>query len=232
MLHQAALVVVLVYRALRILSLLNRTRSGNPVMFRILVVPVLVVLALCGCSKTDDGKTPKVKDSVAGPTADAAAHTEIAPQDRDVSAENEVTDAAAKTKNAAAKPMKAKKGSGQMRDAHSSTANDWRNFQVVVNKCDTATAAESKQCLMKARDTYRAWNLNCDTLAPEDKAQCTRYIDRWTSALADAPHANTPAVRSGEPNTIPADPGDPSDKERNRDSTKQQAATPQPSKEN
>jgi hypothetical protein len=123
--------------------------------------------------------------------------------------------------------MKAKKGSGQMRDAHSSTAKDWRNFQVVVNKCDTATAAESKQCLMEARDTYRAWNLNCETLAPEDKAQCTRYIDRWTSALPNAPHANTPAVRSGEPNTIPADRRS-EYKERNRDSTKQQAATQQP----
>jgi len=202
-------------------------------MFRILVVPVLVVLALCGCSKTDDGKTPKFKDSVASPASDAASHTEIAPKDRDLSAANEVTDAAAETKNAARKANeKAKKGSGQVRDAHSSTAKDWRNFRVLVKKCNATTTAESKQCLMKARDTYRAWNLNCDTLAPEDKAQCTRYIERWTSALADAPHANTPAVRSGEPNTIPADPGDPSDKERNRDSTKQQAATPQASKEN
>jgi hypothetical protein len=203
-------------------------------MFRILVVPVLVAIAVSGCSKTEDAKMPQVMDSVAKPTADPAPHAEMAPKNPDLSAANsEVKDSAPQTKNAARKTSeKAKKGTGLVREAHSSTAKDWRNFQVLVKKCETTTTAENKQCLTDARNTYRAWNLNCETLPPEDEAQCTRYVEQWTSALADAPHANTPAVRSGEPNAIPADAGDPSDKERNRDSTKQQAATQQPSKQN
>ena len=201
-------------------------------MFRILVVPVLVAITLWGCSKTDDEKMSKFKDS-ATPTADAASHVEIPPKDRDLSAaNNEVKDSAQQTKNAVRKTSeKTKKGNGKVREAHSSVAKDWRNFQVLVKKCETTTA-ENKQCLIDARNTYRAWNLNCETLSPEDEAQCTRYVEQWTNPLADAPRADRPAVRSGEPNTIPANAGDPSDKERNRDSTKQQAATQQPPKQN
>ena len=80
---------------------------------------------------------------------------------------------------------------------------------------------------------YRASNFNCDNMAqPSDKAQCLRYNEEWKSARATQPTGNTAAVRSGEPNPIPADAGDPTDKERNRDSTKQQEASPQPEKQN
>ena len=200
-------------------------------MFRILVVPVLITIALLGCSKTDEG--PKFKDSAASPRADAASHAEIAPKDPDLhAANNGVKDSGPQAKNPARKTSeKAKNGNSQVKEARSSTAKDWHHFRVLVEKCETMTA-DNRQCLMDARNTFRAWDLHCETLPPDQEAQCTTYVEQWTSALADGPHTNTPAVRSGEPNAIPADAGDPSDKERNRDSTKQQAATQPASTQN
>ena len=207
--------------------------SGYSAMFRILVAPVLLAIVLFGCSRTDDG--PKFKDSAASmnPVPDAVSHSEVTPPDRDIGAKGEVKDAAGATRHAARKTsQKMKQASAEATDAPSSTAKDWRNFEIIVKKCDAMGAAENEQCQTDARNTYGAWHLNCETMSPEDKAQCRRYLAQWKSARTDTPHAHTPAVRSGEPNTIPADAGDPSDKERNRDSTKQQAATVQPPKEN
>jgi hypothetical protein len=125
-----------------------------------------------------------------------------------------------------------KRASAGVTDANSSTAKDWRHFQTIVEKCDAMQAEENEQCQADAGNTYAAWHLDCDTMSREEKAECRKYLDQWNSAGTDAPHAAKPVVRSGQPNAIPADAGDPSDKERNRDSTKQQAATAQPPKEN
>ena len=202
-------------------------------MFRVLVAPVLLAVVLCSCSRTDDG--PKFKDSAAAmnPAPDAVSPPQITPQDRDVGAKGGVKDAADATRHAARKTsQKVKRASAGATDADSSTAKDWRHFQTIVEKCDAMRAGENEQCQTDARNTYGAWHLDCDTMSSEDKAQCQTYLDQWKSARTEAPHAPKPAVRSGEPNAIPADAGDPSDKERNRDSTKQQAATAQPPKEN
>jgi len=163
------------------------------------------------------------------PVPDAVSPPQITPQDRDVGAKGEVKDAADATRHAARKTsQKVKRASA----ADSSSAKDWRHFQIIVEKCDAMRAGENEQCQTDARNTYGAWHLDCDTMSHEDKAQCRRYFEQWKSARTDAPHAPKPAVRSGEPNAIPTDAGDPGDKERNRDSTKQQAATAQPPKEN
>ena len=117
------------------------------------------------------------------------------------------------------------------KEADSTTAKQWGDFQVSVKKCDTLTGTDKKSCLAAARKTYRSSNFHCDTMAPRDKAQCQKYHDQWMSAAgSNTPQGTTPAVRTGEPNTIPANPSDPSDEERNRDSTKQQEASPQPAK--
>jgi hypothetical protein len=113
------------------------------------------------------------------------------------------------------------------------TSKDWSDFQASAKKCDTLMGADKQQCMKNAGNMYRASNFNCDNMAqPADKAQCLKYNEEWKSARATQPQGSTPAVRSGEPNPIPADAGDPTDKERNRDSTKQQEATPQPEKQN
>jgi hypothetical protein len=193
---------------------------------------MLFAVVLCGCSRTDDG--PKFKDSAASANAvPDASHSEVFPQDRDVGAKKEVKNAADATKHVARKTsQKMKQASAGVADAHSSSARDWRNFEIIVKKCDAMGAAEREECQTDARNTYGAWQLNCETMSPEDKAQCRSYLEQWKSARTDTPYTRTPAVRSGEPNSIPADAGDPSDKERNRDSTKQQAATAQAPKEN
>jgi hypothetical protein len=193
---------------------------------------MLVAVVVCGCSRTDD--EPKFKDSAASVNSvEAASHSEVTPQDREVGAKGEVKDAADATRHAARKTsQKMKQASAGVGESHPSTAKDWHSFEIIVKKCDAMGTAESEQCQTDARNTYGAWHLNCETMSPEDKAQCRRYLEQWKSARTDAPHAPKPAVRSGEPNAIPADAGDPSDKERNRDSTKQQAATAQPPKEN
>jgi hypothetical protein len=117
------------------------------------------------------------------------------------------------------------------KEADSTTAKQWSDFQVSVKKCDTLTGTEKTNCLAAARKTYRSSHFDCDTMAPRDKAECQKYHDKWMSAAgSNTPQGTTPAVRTGEPNTMPANPSDPSDKERNRDSTKQQAGSTQPSK--
>jgi hypothetical protein len=113
------------------------------------------------------------------------------------------------------------------------TSKDWSNFQASAQKCDTLMGAEKEKCNTNAGKVYRESKFNCNNMAqPADKAQCQKYNEEWKTARATQPQGSATAVRSGEPNPIPADAGDPTDKERNRDSTKQQEASPQPEKQN
>lgn len=121
--------------------------------------------------------------------------------------------------------------SAPIANAADASGNDWSDFKVAAKKCDRLTGAEKKQCMMDAGDKYPASTFNCDTVPQADKAQCQRYNEEWKTARANRPDGTTPAVRAGEPNPIPADAGDPTDKERNRDSTKQQESVPQPQKQ-
>src|SRR6185295_2411841 len=120
------------------------------------------------------------------------------------------------------------------RDTTSPGANDWRDFQRAAQKCDTLTGAERQQCMTDAGDKYHAANFNCESMTPADKAQCEKYGEQWKSARANPSDAQ--AVRSGEPNTVPANPADPTDELKNRDSTKQHkgaaSAPPNPQKQN
>lgn len=96
----------------------------------------------------------------------------------------------------------------------------WKEFKVMVKKCDDLIGEQRKQCMADARDTYRASNYDCDSMSQSDKTQCLRYRDQWKSAAASD---SKPAVtHTDEPTMTTADPGDPSASERNRDSTKQQ----------
>jgi hypothetical protein len=137
------------------------------VKLRILVVPV--VLVLCGCSK-DASEMNSLKASAAEAVDsgnDATARAGNAAKVKDASLE---------------KNDGAEKGTREAKGRHSAAAKDWSDFQFTVKRCDTLMGAENRQCVMDARDTYRASNFNCDTMAPEDRAQCRRYSERWKSA--------------------------------------------------
>jgi hypothetical protein len=138
------------------------------VKLRILVVPVVLALLLCGCSK-DASEMNSLKASA----AEAADSSNDATSRAGNTAK--VKDASAEKKDAA------EEGTREAKDGHSAAAKDWSDFQVMVKRCDTLTGAENKQCVMDARDTYRASNFNCDTMASQYKAQCQSYSERWKS---------------------------------------------------
>ena len=200
-------------------------------MLRIVIVTAVLALVLGGCSNKDQEVTstptspaPKTDDSVKGTTSDAG---NVVQQAQDAAPGTRET---AREKDATGKPVrKEKEGTKQSKEAPSVVGDNWRNFLATVKKCDALTGAQNTQCMTDAAATYRAWNFNCEAMAPQDRLQCRSYSERWNTANADSPR---PAVRTGDPNAIPADPGDPSDKLRNRDSTKQQAAVPQAPKQN
>jgi len=216
-------------------------------MLRILILPVVLALALCGCSKNEEGSMSKANDS-ATKASDSAKDTpsNAANAPKDVAqatpgTAGTVKEASGETKDAAANAgQKAKEGARQAKskttdkakEARAANAKNWSDFQVMLNKCDALTGAEKKQCIIDAQSAYGASNFDCESMTPQDKVQCREYREQWKSAKAEPSQANAPAVRSGEPNTVPADPGDPSDKERNRDSTKQQATAQQPQRQN
>lgn len=123
-------------------------------------------------------------------------------------------------------------GNAIAKDADATATKQWKDFQAAVKKCDTQTGTNKENCLSAAKQTYRSANFDCDAMASRDKAQCQKYRDEWeTAARSTDSTGTTPPVRTGEPNAIPTDPGDPTDKERNRDSTKQQEGSTQPSKQ-
>jgi len=100
----------------------------------------------------------------------------------------------------------------------STGAKSWPEFQSMVKRCNTLTGAEKQQCMTEARDAYHASNFRCESMSGPDKTQCLRYSEEWKSAKA-----NQPAVTHDDnPTMTPANPGDPSASERNRDSVKQQ----------
>ncbi len=113
-------------------------------------------------------------------------------------------------------------------EPHSAHATSWSRFQSMVKKCDALTGAEKKQCMMNARDTYRASDFKCESMSGTDKTQCLKYGEQW-SATANPP--NAPVTHTEEPTTTSANPGDPSVAERNRDSTKQQEDASRPATE-
>lgn len=114
------------------------------------------------------------------------------------------------------------------------SAKTWKEFQGQVRQCDALTSAQRTQCMADARDAYRASNFNCDTLSAADKAQCKKYGEQWKTA--GATQDGSAPVHSGEPNMTPANPSDPTDELKNRDSRKQQGdashALPEPQKQN
>ena len=113
------------------------------VKLQILVVPVVLALVLCGCSK-DASEMITLKDSA----AETAVSTNDASHAGD-SVENATLGTA-----------------GQMKDAGREAR-------------DGAPTAGQKA---EEGDRYRASNFNCDTVAPQDKAQCRRYNERGKSA--------------------------------------------------
>jgi hypothetical protein len=201
-------------------------------MPRIVIVPVVLALALGGCSNKEQAvnnvvdSPSKAADSMKATTSDTGVK-------ESGETPREVKETAKETSGVIAKSdQKGKEGIKKTKDVHSVAADNWSDFLATVKKCDALSGAENAQCMTDAGATYRSWNFNCEAMAPQDRVQCRTYSERWNTASATSSKPTAPAVRSGEPNIIPADPGDASDKERNRDSTKQQASVPQLPKQN
>lgn len=112
----------------------------------------------------------------------------------------------------------------------------WKEFQGQLKKCDTLTGDQKEQCMTQAKEAYRTSNFNCDTLSAQDKSQCQQYGEQWKNERTNQSQDETGPVRSGEANPIPANPADPTDELRNRDSRKQHgdaaSALPEPQKQN
>src|SRR4029078_10291262 len=75
------------------------------------------------------------------------------------------------------------------KSGRSSLRRQWREFQAMVDRCDTATGAAREQCLTHAKDTYRSANFKCDSLTAPQRENCLKFAERWTNATADAPTA-------------------------------------------
>jgi hypothetical protein len=108
---------------------------------------------------------------------------------------------------------------GAKKDTRIAMRGRWDRFQTMVNGCDTKISSAREECLVNARDTFRAANFKCDALGAERRTSCLHFAERWNSAVADAPGA--PVKHAEEPTVTATDPGDPRPAERNRDSTKQ-----------
>ena len=92
----------------------TRTTSEDTSMLKILFASAVLALALCGCSKKEEGEMSKFKDSAAkavDSAQDAALHAGNAAKDAAQDAASQVKEAAGEVKDAAAKAgQKAKEG--------------------------------------------------------------------------------------------------------------------------
>ncbi len=197
-------------------------------MFKPLILSLTIVIALGACSRKDDaapsaGRAPPTNAVTATPeaardTADANAQKPAASAS---ASERPAKEPATSTETVSNKHKKqaANGAHDSAKSARSSLRRQWREFQAMVDRCDTASGAAREQCLTQAKDTYLSANFKCDALPAQQRKTCLEFNERWTTTTADAP---TEAVkRDKEPMITAPDPGDPRPAERNRDSTKQ-----------
>ncbi len=213
-------------------------------MFKRWSFSLILVVALCACSKKDDSAGKNVQSPPTS-ASDPAKDTSASDNETDLGSKSELaskTDQAPKADLAsgssegdrgiskeAATPTEEKheKQKKQVDNATHGSAKKstnaamrrrWDQFQTMVNRCDTKTSAAREECLVEARDAFQAANFKCDALGHERRTNCLQFAERWNNSVADAPGA--PVKRAEEPAVTATDPGDPRPAERNRDSTK------------
>jgi len=208
-------------------------------VFKRLSFALILIVALCACSKKDDSTGNNVQPSpvsASDPSKDTSttanstepgSKTESAPKTDPPSGSSEgdkgtSKEAAIPTEEKDKKQKKqvenradgsAKKGT------RSAMRGRWDQFQSMVNKCDANASSAREECLAKARDTFRAANFKCEALGSQRRTACLEFAERWNNPVADSPRA--PVKHVEEPALTATDPGDPRPAERNRDSTKQ-----------
>ncbi len=200
-------------------------------MLKPLIFSLTLTVLLCACTKKDDAvsnnnsATPPAnavglsKDS-AGSGANVPAEPPPARSESDSQATAKEAAVPTETQQNTHKKPERNAARDSAKATHSATARRWREFQAMVDRCDTTTGSAAEQCLKDAKDAYRSANFKCDTLAAPERANCLQFAETWNNAVADAPKA---AVKhDNDPMMTPPSPGDPRPAERNRDSTKQQ----------
>ena len=209
-------------------------------MFKPLSFSLILVVALCACSKKDDS----ARSNVQSPPVNASDPSKDTPVTADKTDPGSKTPPPASRAEPASKGTEADKGPSKEavipaeekdtkqkkpveKAAHGSAKKGtesamrrrWDQFQAAVNGCDTKTGSAREECLAKATDTFRAANFKCEALGPKRRTNCLQIAERWNSPVAEAPGA--PVKHAEEPAVTATDPGDPRPAERNRDSTKQ-----------
>jgi hypothetical protein len=197
-------------------------------MFKSLILSLTLVVALCACSKKDDGASnnmrtapAKAVDSSKEGARNGANGTAQGAAPSELESEGTPKEAALPTEAQPKKPKKQGPNANERaKGTRSVMGRRWSEFRAIVDRCDTASGAAREQCLKEAKDAYRSANIKCDALATQERETCRQFAERWNSAVADAPRAAVKHAK--EPTTTATSPGDPRPAERNRDSTKQQ----------
>jgi hypothetical protein len=189
-------------------------------MVRALVLATLSLIAFAGCSKGEERPITRATPAAAS-AQDPAAPSSAANNQRDVVGAQQLraTDGTRQTE-VASQPSQHKATEDTAQGKHAQkTSRTWTEFDALRRRCAKLSETEKQQCILDTRDTYVAWNLNCEDMKGADRAPCREYVAQWNAAKLESATSDTSAVHTGEPNVAPAEPGDTTSEERNRDST-------------
>ena len=197
---------------------------------------VALIIALCGCSKSDHvaaNTTPAPAENALQP---AIAPTKNDPHDAARIPASEPKQSAKKVaaETGAKEKPRVNPADDRAKRSRSLTARRWEKFQAAMKRCAAVALSAREPCLAEARDAYRSANFDCTALPGRERKECLKYAKLWEDTETDVPKAAV--TQDEEPAAVPGAPNDADPGTRNRDSAKPQQDTvgnlPEPTRRN